>query len=77
MYFLPKMIAYRKEFDETKYIYIYIYTLIRYDELLEKYNKIGKNIRIVPKKDLIVNQYTMKNIWRLKQNHIMENSTKQ
>ena len=33
------------------YIYIYIYTLIRYDELSEKYNKIGKNIRIVPIKE--------------------------
>ena len=34
--FLPKMTAYRKDFDETKHIYF----LIKNDELLEKYNKI-------------------------------------
>ena len=34
--FLPKMTAYRKDFDETKHIYF----LIKHDELLEKYNKI-------------------------------------
>ena len=31
-----KMIAYRKDFHETKYMYL----LIKGDELLEKYNKI-------------------------------------
>ena len=34
--FLPKMSAYRKDFDETKYISF----LIKYYELLEKYNEI-------------------------------------
>ena len=34
--FLPKMTTYRKDFDETKYIYF----LIKHDELLERYNKI-------------------------------------
>ena len=36
--FLPKMTAYRKDFDETKYMSF----LIKNDELLEKYNKIWK-----------------------------------
>ena len=34
--FLTKMSAYRKDFDETKYVS----SLIKDDELLEKYNKI-------------------------------------
>ena len=34
--FLPKMNAYRKDFDETKYISF----LIKHDALLEKYNEI-------------------------------------
>ena len=34
--FLPKMNAYRKEFDEIKYMSF----LIKDDELLERYNKI-------------------------------------
>ena len=32
--FLPKLSVYRRDFDETKYISF----LIKYDELLEKYN---------------------------------------
>ena len=38
--FFPKMSAYRKDFDETKYIYF----LIKGDELLEKDHKICKKI---------------------------------
>ena len=38
--FLPKMTAYRKDFDETKHIYF----LIKHDELLEKYNKIQEKV---------------------------------
>ena len=34
--FLPKMSAYRKDFDETKYVYL----LIKDDKLLEKHNEI-------------------------------------
>ena len=34
--FLPKMSAYKKDFDETKYMSF----LIKDDELLEKYNEI-------------------------------------
>ena len=34
--FLPKMTAYREDFDGTKYISL----LIKDDELLEKYNEI-------------------------------------
>ena len=47
-----KMCAYRRDFDETKYM-----------SLLTKF---WKNIKIVSKKNLIVNQYTMKNIKKLK-----------
>ena len=36
--FLPKMSAYRKDFDETKYMSF----LIKDDELLEKYNETWK-----------------------------------
>ena len=37
--------------------------LIKDDELLEKYNKIlGKKLKVSSKKNLIVNQYIMKNI---------------
>ena len=56
--FLPKMSAYRKDFDETKFISV----LTKDDELLEKYNKIWKKLKISSKKNLIVNQYIMKNI---------------
>ena len=34
--FLPKMSAYRRVFDETKYVFF----LIKDDELLKKYNEI-------------------------------------
>ena len=56
--FLPKMTAYRKDFDETKYISF----LIKNDEFLEKYNDIWEKVQNILKKKLIVNQYTMKNI---------------
>ena len=56
--FLPKMTAYRKDFDETKYISL----LIKDDEFLEKYNEIWEKVQNILKKKLIVNQYTMKNI---------------
>ena len=56
--FLRKMSAYRKDFDETKCMSF----LIKDDELLEKYNEFGKQLKIVSTKKLIVNQYAMKNI---------------
>ena len=56
--FLPKMTAYRKDFDETKYISF----LIKDDEFLEKYNEIWEKVKNSLKKKLIVNQYTRKNI---------------
>ena len=53
------MSTYRKYFDETKYKSF----LIKNDELLEKNTtKFGKKLKLVTKKNLIVNQYTMKNI---------------
>ena len=56
--FLPKISAYRRDFDETKYISF----LIKDDRLLEKYNKIWKALKTVSKNNLIVSQCTMKNI---------------
>ena len=56
--FFPKMGAYRRDFDESKYISL----LIKDDELLEKYNEIWEKLKIASEKKLIVNQYTMKNI---------------
>ena len=56
--FLQKMAAYRSDFDETKYIYF----LLEDHELLVKSNEIWEELKIVSKKNLIVNQYTMKNI---------------
>ena len=54
------MSAFRGDFDETKYISF----LIQDDKLyLKKYNKIwGKKIKLVSKKNLIVNQFIMKSI---------------
>ena len=39
--FHPKMSAYRRDFDETKYMSF----LIKYDILLKKYNKILKRVK--------------------------------
>ena len=41
------MSAYRKDFDETKYVS----SLIKDDELLEKYNKIQKKVKIIIEKE--------------------------
>ena len=38
--FLPKMSAYRKDFDETKYVYL----LIKDDKSLEKHNEIWEKV---------------------------------
>ena len=52
------MTAYRKDFDETKYM-----SFLKKDgELLKKYNEIWEKVKNSLKKDLILNQYTMKNI---------------
>ena len=54
------MVAYRSDFDETKYMPF----LIKDDELLEKYNKISDKVTrsaIEPEKKLIVNLYTIEN----------------
>ena len=52
---LPKMSAYRKGFDETKYMPF----LIKDNESLKKYNEIFSS-----KKNLIVSQYIMKYIMK-------------
>ena len=56
--FHPKMSGYRRDFHETKYMSF----LITNDELLEKYNEILEKVKNSIKKNLILNQYTMKNI---------------
>ena len=45
--FLPKMIAYRREFDKTKYNSF----LINDNELLEKYNEICEKVKNIIKKE--------------------------
>ena len=52
MYISPK----NECFDETKYMSF----LIKDDELLEKYNEIGKKLKIVSKNKLMVNLYKTK-----------------
>ena len=56
--FLPKMNAYRKDFDKTKCMSF----LIKDENLLEKYNEIWKKSTILSKKNLTVNLYKKKNI---------------
>ena len=52
------MTAYRRYFDESKYMYF----LMKDDELLEKYIEIWEKLEIVSKKNLIMNLYAMTNI---------------
>ena len=52
------MCAYRRDFDKTKCMSF----LIKDKKLLEKYNDIWKKVSNIIKKNLTVNQYTMKNI---------------
>ena len=64
---LPKMRAYRRDFDKTNYLPF----MIKSEEFLEKYNEIWERVRNTIKKDLIVRLFTMKNT-KLKQN-LMKN----
>ena len=52
------MTAYRRYFDESKYMYF----LMKDDELLEIYIEILEKLEIVSKKNLIMNLYAMTNI---------------
>ena len=54
---LPKMVAYRSDFDETEYMPF----LIKDDKLLEKYDKISVKSAIESEKNSIVNLYTIEN----------------
>ena len=45
------MSVYRKDFDETEYIYF----LIKDDELLEKYNETWEKLKIFSKNNFVVN----------------------
>ena len=53
-----KMSAYRRDFDETKYMSL----LIKDEKLQENIMKFGKKSAIKSKNNLIVNLYVMKNI---------------
>ena len=55
--FFPKMSAYRKDFDQIKYI-----SFLLKNELLENRIKLGKRLKIVSKTNLTVNQYIKKSI---------------
>ena len=56
--FLPKMRAYRRDFDQTKYM-----LLIKDGELLEKYNEIQEKVSNSIKKEFDREPiYIMKNI---------------
>ena len=52
------MSAYVRDLEETEGISF----LIKNDEFIENTTKFGKTFKIVSKKNLIVSQYTMKNI---------------
>ena len=55
---LPKMRAYRRDFDETKYMSF----LIKNNKLLETYNEIGNEVNNTINRDLIVKLFTMKSV---------------
>ena len=52
------MSAYRRDLGKYKYMS----SLIKDDELLEKYNEIWEEVKNSIKKNLIMNLYTMENI---------------
>ena len=56
------MVGDTKSFNETKYMYL----LIKGDEIQENTTQSGIKSAVVTKKDLIVNQYVMKNIQKKK-----------
>ena len=56
--FLPNMSACRKDLHETKFMS----SLIKYDDLLEKYNEIWEKVKNSIEKKLIMNLCVMKNI---------------
>ena len=56
------MSAYKRDFDETKYMYF----LIKDDNCYKDIMKFGKKSAITSKKDLIMNLYITKNIQKLK-----------
>ena len=65
---IPKMSGYRNKIDETNCMSF----LIKDDELLKNIITFGIISAILLRKDLIVNQYIMKNIEKLKQNLMKE-----
>ena len=60
--FLPKIRAYRRDFDETKYFSF----LIKNCELLEKYNEIWEKVSNGIKNEFNSDLYIIKNIYKLK-----------
>ena len=57
-----KVVGDTKSFNETKYMYL----LIKDDEIQKNTTQSGIKSAVVTKKDLIVNQYVMKNIQKKK-----------
>ena len=69
--FLPKMNAYRKNFDETKYMSF----LIKDDELLKKYNKFWKKVKNTINKEFDNDPVYNEKYLKATKNLIMEKST--
>ena len=69
--FFPKMNAYKRDFDETRYMSF----LIKDDEFLEKYNEIWVKVKNSIKKDFDSEPVYNEKYLKAKKNLIMEKST--
>ena len=69
--FLPKISAYRKSFDETKYMSF----LIKDDKLLESHNEIWEKLKKIIKKEFHCEPVYNEKYLKAKINPIMEKST--
>ena len=67
---LPKMTAYRKNFDETKYMSF----LLKNDKLLEKYNEIWNKVNNTIKKGVDSESLYNEKYLRTKKNFMKEKS---
>ena len=62
-YFFQKMSAYRRDFDETIYMFFFIKKMMNCWKNIMKFRK---KVEIVSNKNLIANLYTMKYLSKLK-----------
>ena len=60
--FLSKMIAYGRGFNETKHI-SFLIKMMNYQKNVMKF---GRRLKVTLRKNQLINQYTMKNIHKLK-----------